>query len=91
MATICTQFLEDEHFPGLPWPAYSPDMSPIEHVWDALVPVPTNIQQLRKAIEEEWDHIVDCSLWNVVPLLFYWTGTSGPTLQSQSIPHMLKC
>ncbi len=30
---ICTQFLEAEF---LAWPAYSPDMSPIEHVWDAL-------------------------------------------------------
>jgi transposase len=45
-------------------PAYSPDISPIEHVWDALdrrvrqrVPVPANIQQLRTAIEEEWDKI----------------------------------
>uniref|UniRef100_A0A3Q1EB12 G protein-coupled receptor kinase n=1 Tax=Acanthochromis polyacanthus TaxID=80966 RepID=A0A3Q1EB12_9TELE len=39
--------------------AYSPDMSPIEHVWDVLdrrirqrVPVPANIQQLRTATEE---------------------------------------
>ncbi len=38
---------------------YSPDMSPIEYVWDALdrrirqrVPVPANIQKLRTAIEE---------------------------------------
>jgi hypothetical protein len=27
---ICTQFLESENVPVLPWPAYSPDMSPIE-------------------------------------------------------------
>ena len=33
---ICTQFLEAENVPVLPLPAYSPDMSPIEHVWDAL-------------------------------------------------------
>ncbi len=40
----------------LAWPVYSPDMSPIEHVWDALdrcirqrVPVPDNIQQLPTA------------------------------------------
>ena len=36
VARICTQFLEAENVPVLPWPAYSPDMSPIEHVWDAL-------------------------------------------------------
>ena len=35
---ICTQFLEAEHFPVRPWPANSPDMSPVEHVWNALDP-----------------------------------------------------
>ena len=35
-ARICTQFLEAENVPVLPWHAYSPDMSPIEYVWDAL-------------------------------------------------------
>ncbi len=56
VARISTQFLETENIPVLAWPAYSPDMSPIEHVWDALdrrirqrVPVPVNIQQLRTA------------------------------------------
>ena len=33
---ICTQFLEAENVPVLPWPAYSPDMSPIERVWDGV-------------------------------------------------------
>ncbi len=36
IARICTQFLEAESIPVLAWPAYSLDMSPIEHVWDAL-------------------------------------------------------
>ncbi len=36
VARIYTQFLEAENIPVLAWPAYSPDMSPIEHVWDAL-------------------------------------------------------
>jgi len=60
VARICTQFLEAENISVLAWPAYSPDMSPIEHVWDALdwrirqcVPVPANIQQRRTAFEEE--------------------------------------
>ncbi len=63
VARICTQFLEAENIPLLAWPSYSPDMSPIEHVWDNLdrrirqrVPVPANIQQLR-TIEEEWTNI----------------------------------
>ena len=36
VARICTKFLEAENVPVLPWPANSPDISPIEHVWDAL-------------------------------------------------------
>ena len=69
VARICTQFLEAENGPVLPWPAYSPDGSPIEHVWDALdwrvperVPVPDNIQQLRTAIEEERDNIPQATI-----------------------------
>ncbi len=72
VARICTQFLEAENIPVLAWPAYSPDMSPIEHVWDALdrrirpVPVPANIQQLRTAIEEEWTYIPQATINNLI-------------------------
>ena len=48
-------------------------MSPIEHVWDALdrrveqrVPVPENIQQLRTAIEEEWDNIPQATINSLI-------------------------
>jgi hypothetical protein len=44
-------------------------MSPIEHVWDAFdrlvqqhAPVPANIQQLHRAIEEEWDNIPQATI-----------------------------
>ncbi len=73
VARICTQFLEAENLPVLAWPAYLPDMSPIEHVWDALdrhirqcVPVPANIQQLRTAIEEEWTNIPQATINNLI-------------------------
>ncbi len=73
VARICTQFLEAENIPVLAWPAYSPDMSPIEHVWDSLdqrirqrVPVPDNIQQLRTAIEEEWTNIPQATINNLI-------------------------
>ncbi len=72
-ARICTQFLEAENIPVLALPAYSPDMSPIEHVWDALdqcigqrVPVPANIQQLCTAIEEEWTNIPQATINNLI-------------------------
>uniref|UniRef100_A0A3P9JG58 Transposase Tc1-like domain-containing protein n=1 Tax=Oryzias latipes TaxID=8090 RepID=A0A3P9JG58_ORYLA len=73
VARICTQFLEAENIPVLAWLAYSLDMSPIEHVWDALdrrirqrVPVPANIQQLRTAIEEEWTNIPQATVDNLI-------------------------
>ncbi len=59
-----SQFLHGQH---------SPDMSPIEHVWDALdrhirhrVPVPDNIQQLRTTIEEEWTNIPQATINNLI-------------------------
>ncbi len=74
VARICTQFLEVENIPVLAWPAYLPDMSPIEHnIWDALdrhirqrVPVPANIQQLCTAIEEEWTNIPQTTINNLI-------------------------
>ncbi len=73
VAWICTQFLEAENIPVIAWPAYSPNMSPIEHVWDALdwhirqcVPVPANIQQLCTAIEEEWNNIPQATINNLI-------------------------
>ncbi len=73
VAMICTQFPEAENIPVLAWPAYSLDMSPIGHVWDALdrrirqrVPVPDNIQQLCTAIEEEWTSIPQATINNLI-------------------------
>ncbi len=73
VARICTQFLEAENIPVLAWPAYSLDVSPIEHVWDALdwcilqyVPVPAIIQELCTAIEEEWTNIQQATINNLI-------------------------
>ncbi len=75
VARICTQFLEAENIPVLAWQAYSPDMSPIEHIRDALdrriqqcVPVPSNIQQLSTAIDEEWTtfHRPQSTTWSTL-------------------------
>ncbi len=55
-------FLEhDNEFTLLKWPPQSPDLNPIEHLWDVvereihIIDVqPTNLQQLRDAIMSIW-------------------------------------
>ena len=46
------------------WPAWSPDMNPIEHMWDVLErrirahqPRPHNLLELRQALLREWNAI----------------------------------
>ena len=34
VARTCRQFLNRNNVNVLPWPAVSPDMKPIEHIWD---------------------------------------------------------
>jgi hypothetical protein len=53
--------LQQEAIQTIPWPAISPDMNPIEHVWDFIGrkinqcnPKCQNIDELRTAILQEW-------------------------------------
>ncbi|GFU67978.1 transposable element Tcb2 transposase [Trichonephila clavipes] len=55
------QLLENEDIERMDWPARSPDLNPIEHVWDLLdrrlaartLP-PVTIRELRLALQDEW-------------------------------------
>ncbi|GFW44707.1 transposable element Tcb2 transposase [Trichonephila clavipes] len=55
------KLLESEDITRMDWPAYSLDITPIEHVWDALgrriearLHHPDNTQQLKQILIEEW-------------------------------------
>ncbi|GFU17146.1 transposable element Tcb2 transposase [Trichonephila clavipes] len=55
------KLLESEDITRMDWPAYSPDLNPLEHVWDALgrriaarLHHPENTQQLKQMLIEEW-------------------------------------
>ncbi|UYV81979.1 hypothetical protein LAZ67_21000289, partial [Cordylochernes scorpioides] len=57
-ARIRQQALQDVQM--LPWPPYSPDLSPIEHVWDIIgrrlhaLPQPRSEDELWQMVEREW-------------------------------------
>ena len=56
--------LQQNNVDVLRWHPYSPDLSPIEHLWDILdsrvrrlLQPPTTLQALREALVQEWNAI----------------------------------
>jgi transposase len=59
-----TNYLQSEAVTSVPWPAMSPDLNPIDHIWDMLghriqarEPPMQNIRQLEAALHREWQQL----------------------------------
>ena len=67
------QHLRTHHVQPMPWPAKSPDLNPIENVWDALDrciqrrPVqPRNLAELTQALNDEWQRFPQYKLRRLI-------------------------
>jgi hypothetical protein len=64
VAQVVTRYLHDVGINTVDWPARSPDLNPIEHLWDhmgrqvkALQPAPINLNDLGNRLVEIWDAV----------------------------------
>lgn len=72
-ARVTMAFLQNENINVLPWPSKSPDLNPIEHLWDDLDKrirqrnvQPQTLQQLARALQEEWATIPQARIQRLI-------------------------
>ncbi|GFV07810.1 transposable element Tcb1 transposase [Trichonephila clavipes] len=56
----------------LPWPVRSPDLSPIEHIWDNLgwqVGYPTSLNELESRLQQIWNEMSQDIIQNSYALM----------------------
>ncbi|GFT60729.1 DDE_3 domain-containing protein [Trichonephila clavipes] len=101
-ANIIDECLQPEDITRMDWPAYLPDLNPIEHVWNMVgrriatrQPPPTCLPELRKALLDEWCNIPQDQIDNLIlsmprrytpTLNFYNSGTANREVTHSMLP-----
>ncbi|GFT59026.1 transposable element Tc3 transposase [Trichonephila clavipes] len=62
-----------ENIQRMSWPANSPDLNPIEHVWDMLgrqIAVfshpPSSVTKLKRALQEAWNRLSPQLIYHLI-------------------------
>ena len=73
VANVVQQYLEEVDIAVMEWPAQSPDLNPIEHVWDLIGRAVRSrnmtfhtLRELSDAVTEEWDNIPQEVVQNLI-------------------------
>lgn len=73
VANVVMAFLADNFIQTLDWPPLSPDLNPIEHLWDLLKRrlrlqafQPQNLNELYQRIEGIWNNIPNGCIVNLI-------------------------
>lgn len=73
VARIVSAYLNEVQIERLNWPPRSPDLNPIEHLWDEMgrrvrrhIPAPRNAQELRNLLLQVWEDIPQNTITNLI-------------------------
>jgi hypothetical protein len=68
-----TDYLRDESIITLPWPVRSPDLNPIEHIWDIIgrrvkerTPPVQTLNDLDQKLHQEWQYLTQVQIRRLV-------------------------
>ena len=72
-AWIVNAHLQHHTICRIPWPAMSPDLSPIEHVWDIIgicvrqrQRAPTTLAELGQVLQDEWNRVPQTAIGRTI-------------------------
>ncbi|GFW44508.1 transposable element Tc3 transposase [Trichonephila clavipes] len=72
-ANIANKCLQSENITRMDWIAFSPDMNPVEHVWDLLdgrvavrQPPSTGLREVWRALLDLWCNILQDQIDNLI-------------------------